>query len=233
MRDKAQSFRSYGIIPTLDLDATVIKSDIAVSSKLKDALRIGAALLEDVPKRLRDWHPGSDGKVLDLVHPSLFPLVYGRSRVLSSGSVELQQCMSYIGKGEIASTPDDVEVSVIDRSNYNTGTWRNTRPKSWSKAFQWLPCDVKFAGDDVRITSYINNLHPTLHPNLYSVIENFITKLIPTVQVSTITNVGEEIILELSRVAYSPMQHPVVTSCESWQFERIYFVGNFCQASYS
>ena len=78
------------MIPTLDLDAAVIKSDIAISSELKDALRIGAALLEDVPERLRDWHPGSDGKVLDLVHPSLFPLVYGRSRVLSYESVELE-----------------------------------------------------------------------------------------------------------------------------------------------
>ena len=167
------------MIPTLDLDAAVIKSDIAISSELKAALRVGAALLEDIPERLRDWHPGSDGKVLDLVHPSLFPLVYGRSRVLSSGSVELQQCMSYIGNGEIVSTPDDAEVSVIDRSNNITGTWRNTRPKFWSKAFQWLPCDVRFVGEDVRITSYINNLHPTLHPNLYSIIEKFITKSIP------------------------------------------------------
>ena len=167
------------MIPTLDLDAAVIKSDIAISSELKQALRIGAALLEDIPERLRDWHPGSDGKVLDLVHPSLFPLVYGRSRVLLSGSVELQQCMSYIGKGKIAPTPDDVEVSVIDRSNYITGIWRNTRPKFWSKAFQWLPCDVGFTGDEVKITSYINNLHPRLHTNLYSVIEDFITKSIP------------------------------------------------------
>ena len=167
------------MIQTLDLDAAVIKSDIAISSELKDALQIGVALLEDIPERLRDWHPGSDGKVLDLVHPSLFPLVYGRSRVLLSGSVELQQCMSYIGKGKIVPMPDDVEVSLIDRSNYITGIWRNTRPKFWSKAFQWLPCDVGFTGDEAKITSYINNLHPKLHPNLYSVIEDFITKSIP------------------------------------------------------
>ena len=167
------------MIPTLDLDAAVIKSDIAISSELKQALRIGAALLEDIPERLRDWHPGSDGKVLDLIHPSLFPLIYGRSRVLSSGSVELQQCMTYIGKGKIAPTPDDVDVSLAGGSSYVSGTWRNTRPKFWSKAFQWLPCDVRFTRDEVKITSYINNLHPTLHTSLYSVIEDFITKSIP------------------------------------------------------
>lgn len=176
MRDKARSFQHDGMIPTLDLDAAVIKSDTAVSSDLKHALRAAAAPLEDVPDRLKDWHPGSDGKVIDLVHPSLFPLIYGRSRVLSYGRVELQDCVSYIGKGEIATTPDDTEVDV-DRSDISYRTWGDTR--FWSKAFQWLPCDIQFNGDDVKITSYINNLHPTLHPGLYSVIENLIAKSIP------------------------------------------------------
>lgn len=178
MRDKARYFQSNGIIPTLDLDAAVIKSDNAISSDLKEALRAAAAPLEDVPDRLKDWHPGSDDKVLDLIHPSLFPLIYGRSRVLSSGRVELANCVDYIGKGEIATTPDDTEVEVDD-SRYIYRSWsRDHDLKFFSKAFQWLPCDVKLAGDDVKITSYINNLHPNLH-KLYSVIENFIAKAIP------------------------------------------------------
>ena len=166
------------MIPTLDLDAAVIKSDTAVSSDLKHALRVAAAPLEDVPDRLKDWHPGSDGKVIDLVHPSLFPLIYGRSRVLSSGRVELQDCVSHTGKGEIVTTPDDTEVD-IDRSDISYHTWGDTNPRFWSKAFQWLPCDIQFNGDGVKITSYINNLHPTLHPGLYSVIEKLIAKSIP------------------------------------------------------
>ena len=166
------------MIPTLDLDAAVIKSDTAISSDLKEALQAGAALLEDVPNRLKDWHPGSDDKVLDLVHPSLFPLIYGRSRVLSFGELDLQDCVTSIGKGEIATTPDDTEVKV-DRIYDMYITWGDTDPKFWSKAFQWLPCDVVFAEDKVKITSYINNLHPALHPKLYSVIEKFIAKAIP------------------------------------------------------
>lgn len=35
------------------------------------------------------------------------------------------------------------------------------------------------AGKDVKITSYINNLRPILHADLYSVIEKFIAKSIP------------------------------------------------------
>ena len=77
------------MIATFDLDATVIKSDTAVSSDLKEALRAAAAPLEAVPDRLKDWHPGSDGKVLDLVHPSLFSLIYGRSKIVSSGVLSL------------------------------------------------------------------------------------------------------------------------------------------------
>ena len=166
------------MIPTLDLDAAVVKSDTTISSDLREALRAAVAPLEDVPDRLRDWHPGSDGKVLDLVHPSLFPLIYGRSRVLSSGFVELADCVSCIGKGEIVTIPGDKDVNV-DYSRHIFRSWGGADPKLWSKAFQWLPCDVKLAGGDVKVTSYINNLHPTLHTKLYSVIERFIAKSIP------------------------------------------------------
>lgn len=49
----------------------------------------------------------------------------------------------------------------------------------WSGRFQWLPCDVLSTGEeDVRITSYINNLHPS-HKDLYRVIEMVIAKSIP------------------------------------------------------
>ena len=197
------------MIPTLDLDAAVIKSDTAISSELKDALRAGAAPLEDVPDRLKDWHPGSDGKVLDLVHPSLFPLIYGRSRALSSGGVELQDCMNYIGKGEIVTTPDDEEVEV-DKSHHMDRTWGDVHPKFWSKAFQWLPCDVKFVGDDVKITSYINNLHPRLHPNLYPVIERFIAKSIPLWNLTLASTYGERKARILHE--YTDYDHPRGTS---------------------
>ena len=156
----------------------MIKSDTAVSSDLKEALRAAAAPLEDVPDRLKDWHPGSDGKVLDLIHPSLFPLLYGRSRILSSMVVELQDCMDYIGKGEVTTTPDNSQLHV-EYSKGTFGYWGHTDPKFWSKTFQWLPCNVIFVGNDIKITSYINNLHPNLHAGLYSVIEKFIAKSIP------------------------------------------------------
>ncbi|GAA3047335.1 hypothetical protein GCM10017562_06460 [Streptomyces roseofulvus] len=53
----------------------VWQSDVLVEDELRTRLRDAVRVLEEVPEAERDWHPGSDGQVLDLVHPSLFCLV--------------------------------------------------------------------------------------------------------------------------------------------------------------
>ncbi|MEV0975218.1 DUF4246 domain-containing protein [Streptomyces sp. NPDC049915] len=53
----------------------VWQSDTLVDDKLGSRLREAVRVLEEVPEAEQDWHPGSDGQVLDLVHPSLFCLV--------------------------------------------------------------------------------------------------------------------------------------------------------------
>ena len=178
LRDKAQSFQEDGIIAAYDLDAMVVKSDTIVSPELRTELRIACKPLEDIPTTLKDWHPGSDGKVLDLVDPSLFPLIYERSRVLPTGKVGLQDCTEYIGKGEVVRPPDSPDYGTPE--SYPLGFSRQVLAKYWSQEFQWLPCDVEFAGEgDTKVISYINNLHPAHHGRLYAVIESFISKSIP------------------------------------------------------
>jgi len=58
----------------------VWQSDALIDDELRSRLREAVRVLEDVPDAERDWHPGSDEQVLDLVHPSLFCLVRGVSR---------------------------------------------------------------------------------------------------------------------------------------------------------
>ncbi len=58
----------------------VWQSDVLIDDELRSRLREAVRVLEDVPDAERDWHPGSDEQVLDLVHPSLFCLVRGVSR---------------------------------------------------------------------------------------------------------------------------------------------------------
>ncbi|MFD8742909.1 DUF4246 domain-containing protein [Streptomyces sp. NPDC059616] len=53
----------------------VWQSDTLVDDRLGSRLREAVRVLEQVPEAEQDWHPGSDGQVLDLVHPSLFCLV--------------------------------------------------------------------------------------------------------------------------------------------------------------
>ncbi|WP_372346811.1 DUF4246 domain-containing protein [Streptomyces sp. KL116D] len=57
----------------------VWQSDTVVDEELRSRLREAVRVLEEVPDAEKDWHPGSDGQVLDLVHPSLFCLVNGVS----------------------------------------------------------------------------------------------------------------------------------------------------------
>lgn len=120
----------------LDANAAVYISDTAISLDTKQALQTGVAPLENVPDQLKDWHPGSDGKVLDLVHPSLFPLMYGTSRFLRDSTVPLKECANYSGKG-------DIVPPVADTRNY-------------SSKHQWLPCEVSL---DAEGNGFYHQLH--------------------------------------------------------------------------
>jgi Protein of unknown function (DUF4246) len=82
---KAKVYENTGLVPVLYGD--VIKSDSAIPAWLKGESKALVAPLENIPARYLDWHPGSRHKVLDLVHPSLFPLVYGQTRILPSPEV--------------------------------------------------------------------------------------------------------------------------------------------------
>ena len=112
-------------------NGNVVKSDTAVPDSLKIELQTAVQHLEDVPEWAKDWHPGSDGKVLDLVHPSLFPVVYGRTRALGEGEgfATLDDCIAKCGEGD-----------VLKKQKVTGG--------NFSADFQWLPCEVDISEED-------------------------------------------------------------------------------------
>jgi hypothetical protein len=59
------------------------KSDNLIPARPESALVQAVAPFQSLPDDENGWHPGSRGQVLDLVHPSLYPLVHGRSVVRS------------------------------------------------------------------------------------------------------------------------------------------------------
>jgi hypothetical protein len=147
LRSQAPISEERGFTEVFDANAAVYISDTAVHNDTKMALRAGVALLENVSDALKDWHPGSDGKVLDLVHPSLYPLMYGTSSFLCEDTVPLEACAQYSGRGEVVPIPRNEET-----------------PYGYSAKHQWLPCEVRL--DDTeklssRLTSTTFRLRPT------------------------------------------------------------------------
>jgi hypothetical protein len=78
LRRKAVHFETTGLIPTLDAASnTVVKSDTVVSSELQKDLRTAFDTLRKDQASAVDWHPRTTEMVQDLVHPSMYPFVYG------------------------------------------------------------------------------------------------------------------------------------------------------------
>ncbi|XHF98624.1 hypothetical protein AWENTII_002171 [Aspergillus wentii] len=199
LKYKSSPFQQTGMVTAFDAD--VVKSDSAIPEELRLALMSAVRPLEEVPEEEKDYHPFSDEKVVDLVHPSLFPLVYGRSRMLKDKITTLERFMEYPGKGDVVPIPPEKETRV-------DGFHRQLRDtpgrNPFSQRFQWLPCDVELNKDsnDCRIVSYINNLHPHKNGGLYDIIQQIITRTIPLWN-ATLTPVLDSLYFSNNRIEYT------------------------------
>jgi hypothetical protein len=194
LRDKATYFQATGHVRVLDTGSCVCKSDVLGGPELCADFRSG---IQSVLAQ-RD-EPGRDG-VASYVDPALYPLVWGKSRVLAHGGHVTRQ-------GDIiASSPNSVTAAVETAPRhgdkrthsdtvqermatlipkpweyvFNDEDATNIKAYCWSYKYQWLPSEVEFdpnsIGTDVRLTSYINGLD--LSPacaSLYESLEKLIS----------------------------------------------------------
>jgi hypothetical protein len=178
LRDKAEMVQDHdhSFIHVLDAEVTVVKSDTQIPESLRRRLIEAVHPLEDVPERWKDWHPNSDEQVLDLLHPSLYPVILGRSRAIPDRLIPVQDCLKSIGKGDLIAEDG---LSTQDKSVFWNDSVNYGDLVAWGH-FQWLPSEMEI-GDDgkTHIRSYINNLHPIRHQQLYSVLESFVDRCIP------------------------------------------------------
>jgi hypothetical protein len=176
LRDKTVFLAEHGFIKTLDTGSACAKADSLIDVGLRDELLAAVKPLLDVEESAKDWHPNCNEQVLNLVHPSLFPLVYGRTQVLQEGLVGLSDCTESCGKGTVVPKPTVGQPKAPH--NWSPSSEEMVR---FSTRFQWLPAEVAFTGSGVHVefTSYINNLHPGRHAELYSVISKVVSKAIP------------------------------------------------------
>ena len=147
----------------------VWEADHVIDNETQRQLTSLVAVLENVPEFEKDWHPGSNHQVLDLVHPSLYCFVSGVTPVTKQ-SIPLEESLSIMGAGQPS----------MSISPFSDKLFSKEQDYSISKKYQWLPSE--FAIDkngQVSIQSYINNLHPIKHQLLYTVLEKIFECFVP------------------------------------------------------
>lgn len=123
--------------------------------------------------------------VQDLVHPSMYPLIYGRSNVFEDEVVGVSDAVErWAGKGDViekdVTAPCQSENSVYRRMHTVMLGGSDVPLSYWSNAYQWLPSNVALQEDgSVKFISYINNLHPIKYPEIYSTVEKLIEIALP------------------------------------------------------
>jgi hypothetical protein len=158
----------------------VFAADGLLTEPQLSALLKGVAQLEQAQGLDPDWHPGSSETVRDLVHPSLFcfrgcvtPQVQGSvrsashkewERFIGGGKPQLwEPTPSFIGAGRSFPLPGE-----------------DGFQSSSARGLVWLPAEIDVdAEGNASFFSYINSLHPRQHPELYQVIAEAFSAVLP------------------------------------------------------
>ncbi|KAJ6589999.1 hypothetical protein DFH09DRAFT_1307454 [Mycena vulgaris] len=123
-------------------------SDMLISNDLSEAFKSAAAQLDNGEK---DWHRNSDGLVLDLVHPSLYCVVYGRTRAFLPDTLRTESNLLVVG-------PPARGTSDLDFTQEFTLSQKRQRA--------------------ARFVVY-QQLEPVLHKPLYPINEEILARFVP------------------------------------------------------
>lgn len=190
LRDKAADFKRTGYVAVFDADSRIIKSQVH-DDLLKELRESMSPLFSQSRSGLSsalDDTPGSDPEspVRHVVDPFIYPLVYGRSRVLTGGgTVDLERPESWRpSESRIAPIPEKptdkhYEMQLKERIRRDARDHRDHgKRRYWSNFFQCLPCEVALNKQGgAKITSYINGVHPK-ERGIYKALEGLISAAI-------------------------------------------------------
>ncbi|KAJ3131690.1 hypothetical protein HDU90_008142 [Geranomyces variabilis] len=138
--------------------------DCVTPEELAELKRL-VAVLEDVPEHQKDYHPGSNGQVLDLVHPSLFCFVKGVTRT---------------GWRPLGLACSRQRMTTDPRYDHDSEYSAFSTQQVPSDDFQWLPAEFDVdASGSVKPRSYIVGLHPVVHADGYKAIVKIFEKFVP------------------------------------------------------
>ncbi|KAF9159711.1 hypothetical protein DFQ26_006275 [Actinomortierella ambigua] len=167
------------------------RSDHLIPQELKQRFLACVDKLTNIPDGDKDWHPGSNNQVLDIVHPSLYCFVAGRTRVTKEEAIP---AFDFIGQGNVA---EEVAESKDVAEMYH------------SSKYHWLPTDFEVSSDGkVNIKSYINNLHPLEHKDMYPVLGEIFEYFLP---------MFEQVLGDMLTI--SPQKHRLDVKPYDWYIE--------------
>ncbi|KAJ2058799.1 hypothetical protein GGI17_004794 [Coemansia sp. S146] len=161
-------------------------SDMLIDSETTNKFKDYAAILESIPDRQKDWYPNDRSRVLNLIDPPLFPLIYGRLKLCRQAGISPQAALKLGEASEFPGSLDEwhkaLHVAGSELDYYlPTGDWRCFT--YISNEFSWLLSE--FRVDDngaVTIESYINNLHLIKYAALYPIIARVLSKFLPLLE---------------------------------------------------
>ncbi|ETW06491.1 hypothetical protein H310_02734 [Aphanomyces invadans] len=131
----------------------VFMTDHVVGSDLLRSIQTLTVKLENQARARGDFHPHSNNQVLDIVHPSLYCAVNGRTRLSTSTA-------AVVGDHVLA--------------------WPASKVYDVSNKFQWLPTPIHVdASGSVSWQAYINGIDPADHVALYSALESLFATMVP------------------------------------------------------
>ncbi|KAJ2886163.1 hypothetical protein IWW38_005255, partial [Coemansia aciculifera] len=157
-------------------------SDSLIDVQTTNALKDYVAVLANDPSRQQDWHPNDNSCVLNLIDPSLFPLIYSRSMLCLQTTTSPQAALSPAVPGEFPGSAKKWS-EILSKSGYYVPTIRYCSNSCESRWFSWLPSE--FRVDDngaVTIESYINNLHLVKHAAFYPIIASVFSRFVPLLE---------------------------------------------------
>ncbi|KIO23097.1 hypothetical protein M407DRAFT_27424 [Tulasnella calospora MUT 4182] len=143
--------------------ARVYESDTLIPEDLRQKFVVAVKYFEDVSAEQNNWRPPTNDQVLDLVDPSLYCGVYGRT-------------LAYpLNKDSSNGGPKEAK-----QLNYETEAIHVRECPQWaaSKRFTWIPTDFDLAtgGQSAKALGYINNIHPSRHSDLHTIIEELVAR---------------------------------------------------------
>jgi hypothetical protein len=143
-------------------------SDSAIPDSMREELVHSLEPLEQFARQAGRWHPGSDHKVLDLLHPSQSCAVSGRTTFsFTPNTVAGEYRYSW------PAPPARTSLGILDGPTQSSGTT------------QWIPSDVLVQKDGtVSFESRINGLGASAHRSLVPILSAILSRAVPLLELS-------------------------------------------------